>query len=109
MIHRIVELAVPNHAAWQLFYDMQVITGMADELPNDTARAQEALYALNQVIDIYDRDDLDASLKKCLRVSHEFLSKKAAPDAHHITAVGNWYVRANQLDCAPLSIFLAMY
>ncbi|KAG0297906.1 Glycoside hydrolase, 38 vacuolar alpha mannosidase [Linnemannia gamsii] len=87
-----VELAVPNHAAWQLFYDMQVITGMANELPNETARGQEALYALNQVIDIYDRDDLDASLKKCLQISHEFLSKKAAPDAHHVTAVGNCHI-----------------
>ncbi|KAG9063638.1 Glycoside hydrolase, 38 vacuolar alpha mannosidase [Linnemannia hyalina] len=85
-----VELAVPNHAAWTLFYDMQVITGMANELPNETARGQEALYALNQVIDNYDRDDLDASLKKCLQISHEFLSKKAAPNAHHVTAVGNW-------------------
>lgn len=64
---------------------------MANELPNETARGQEALYAINQVIDTYDRDDLDASLKKCLQVSHEFLSKKAAPDAHHVTAVGNWY------------------
>lgn len=92
---RLVELAVPNHAAWKLFYDMQVITGMANELPNETARGQEALYALNQVIDTYDRDDLDASLKKCLQISHEFLSKKAAPDAHHVTAVGNWYVGIN--------------
>lgn len=87
-----VELAVPNHAAWKLFYDMQVITGMANELPNETARGQEALYALNQVIDTYDRDDLDASLKKCLQISHEFLSKKAAPDAHHVTAVGNCHI-----------------
>ncbi|KAG0078065.1 Glycoside hydrolase, 38 vacuolar alpha mannosidase [Linnemannia elongata] len=87
-----VELAVPNHAAWKLFYDMQVITGMANELPNETARGQEALYALNQVIDTYDRDDLEASLKKCLQISHEFLSKKAAPGAHRVTAVGNCHI-----------------
>ncbi|OAQ30725.1 glycoside hydrolase family 38 protein [Linnemannia elongata AG-77] len=87
-----VELAIPNHAAWKLFYDMQVITGMANELPNETARGQEALYALNQVIDTYDRDDLEASLKKCLQISHEFLSKKAAPGAHRVTAVGNCHI-----------------
>ncbi|KAF9086810.1 Glycoside hydrolase, 38 vacuolar alpha mannosidase [Mortierella sp. GBA35] len=87
-----VELVVPNHAAWQLFYDMQVITGMANELPNETARAQEALYTCNQVIDAYDRDDLDASLKKCLQISNEFLSKKAAPDSHRVIAVGNCHI-----------------
>jgi alpha-mannosidase len=92
MVHCVAEIAVPNPAAWQLFYDMQVITGMANELPNETARGQEALYALNQVIDTYDRDNLDASLKKCLQISQEFLSKKAAPDSHHVTAVGNWFV-----------------
>jgi alpha-mannosidase len=86
-----VELAVPNHAAWKLYYDMQVIRGMANDLPSDTARGQEAIYTCNRVIDTYDRDCLDASLKKCLQITHEFLSKKAAPNAHHITAVGNWY------------------
>ncbi|KAF9922353.1 Glycoside hydrolase, 38 vacuolar alpha mannosidase, partial [Linnemannia zychae] len=87
-----VEIAVPNQDAWQLFYDMQVITGMADGLPNETARGQEALYTCNQVIDAFDRDNLDASLKKCLQISHEFLSKKAAPDSHRITAVGNCHI-----------------
>lgn len=81
---------MPNKAAWQLFYDMQVILGMANDLPNDTARAQEALYTCNQVIDNFDRLDLDNSLQKCLQIAQKFLSKKAAPDAHRVTAVGNW-------------------
>ncbi|KAG0004825.1 Glycoside hydrolase, 38 vacuolar alpha mannosidase [Modicella reniformis] len=85
-----VEIVVPNKAAWQLFYDMQVILGMANELAEDTARAQEALYTCNRVIDHFNRNDLDNALQTCLQISHEFLSKKAAPGVHRVTAVGNW-------------------
>ncbi|KAF9353142.1 Glycoside hydrolase, 38 vacuolar alpha mannosidase [Mortierella sp. NVP85] len=85
-----VEIAVPNKAAWQLYYDMQVILGMANGLPNDTARGQEALYTCNQVIDNYDRQDIEKSLQRCLQITHKFLSKKTAPDAHRVIAVGNW-------------------
>ncbi|KAI1319805.1 Glycoside hydrolase, 38 vacuolar alpha mannosidase [Mortierella claussenii] len=84
--------AVPNKAAWQLFYDMQIILGMANELPDDTARAQEALYALNNVIDSYDRQDLDTALKNGLKITGKFLSKKAAPEVHRVTAVGNCHI-----------------
>ncbi|KAF9193219.1 Glycoside hydrolase, 38 vacuolar alpha mannosidase [Haplosporangium sp. Z 767] len=87
-----VEIAVPNKAAWQLYYDMQVILGMANELPNETARAQEALYVCNQVIDNFDRQDIDDSLQRCLEITHIFLSKKAAPGTHRVTAVGNCHI-----------------
>ncbi|KAF9113409.1 Glycoside hydrolase, 38 vacuolar alpha mannosidase [Mortierella sp. AM989] len=87
-----VEIAVPNKAAWKLFYDMQIILGMANGLPNDTARAQEALYTCNQVIDSFNRHDVENSLQECLKISHRFLSKKAAPDVHRVTAVGNCHI-----------------
>jgi len=86
----IVEITVPNKAAWKLFYDMQVILGMANELPIDTVRGQEALYTCNQALDSYDRQDVEKSLQRCLQITHNFLSKEAAPDAHRIIAVGNW-------------------
>jgi len=69
---------------------MQVVLGMANELANDTARAQEALYTCNQVVDSFDRLDIDNALQKCLAITKEFLSKKGAPEGHRITAVGNW-------------------
>ncbi|KAF9899447.1 Glycoside hydrolase, 38 vacuolar alpha mannosidase, partial [Lobosporangium transversale] len=87
-----VEIAVPNKAAWQLFYDMQVILGIANELPHEDVRAQEALYACNNIIDNFNRRDIDVSLKKCLEISSEFLSKKAAPGVHTVTAVGNCHI-----------------
>ncbi|KAG0012639.1 Glycoside hydrolase, 38 vacuolar alpha mannosidase [Entomortierella chlamydospora] len=87
-----VEIAVPNKAAWQLYYDIQVIRGMANGLPSDTARAQEALYACNQVIDTFSRENVEKSLQNCLKITHQFLSKKAAPDVHRVTAVGNCHI-----------------
>ena len=69
---------------------MQIILGMANELPNESARAQEALYGCNQVVDSYDWHDVDGTLQKCLQITEAFLSKKAAPEVHRVTAVGNW-------------------
>ncbi|KAF9582151.1 Glycoside hydrolase, 38 vacuolar alpha mannosidase [Lunasporangiospora selenospora] len=85
-----VEIAVPNKAAWQLYYDMQIISGMANELPDESARGQEALFATSRVIDAFNRHDLENSLKTCLEISGQFLSKKASPNSHLVTAVGNW-------------------
>ncbi|KAF8965684.1 hypothetical protein BGZ46_000515 [Entomortierella lignicola] len=85
-----VEIVIPNKAAWQLFYDMQIILDMAKGLPNDTARVQEALYTCNLVVDHFNRQDVEKSLQTCLKITQEFLSKKAAPDVHRVTAVGNW-------------------
>jgi len=85
-----VEIAVPNKIAWKLFYDMQIIVGMANELPNESARAHETLYVCNQVVDNYDWHDAEGSLQKCLQITGAFLSKKAAPNVHRVTAEGNW-------------------
>ncbi|KAG0307665.1 hypothetical protein BGZ98_010134 [Dissophora globulifera] len=87
-----VEIVVPNKAAWQLFYDMDIILGMAKGLPENSPRAQEALYACNQIIDRFDRRDMENALQRCLQVSQEFLSKKAAPGVHRVTAVGNCHI-----------------
>ncbi|GJJ70118.1 alpha-mannosidase [Entomortierella parvispora] len=86
------EIVVPNKPAWELYYDMQVILGMANELANDTARAQEALYTCNQVVDSYDRSHGDSAIQKCLAITKEFLSKKGAPEGHRVTAVGNCHI-----------------
>ncbi|KAF9572872.1 Glycoside hydrolase, 38 vacuolar alpha mannosidase [Mortierella alpina] len=86
------EIAVPNKTAWKLFYDMQIIVGMANELPNESARAQETLRVCNKVIDSYDWHDVEGTLQKCLQITGAFLSKKSAPDVHRITAVGNCHI-----------------
>ncbi|KAG0213254.1 Glycoside hydrolase, 38 vacuolar alpha mannosidase [Mortierella sp. GBA30] len=87
-----VEIAVPNKAAWKLFYDMQIILGMANELPNESSRSQEALYVCNQVVDSYDRDDIDNALQKCLEITEGFLSRRGASSRHRITAVGHCHI-----------------
>ncbi|KAG0332262.1 Glycoside hydrolase, 38 vacuolar alpha mannosidase [Podila humilis] len=85
-----VEIAVPNKAVWQLYYDMQTIAGMASEIPNESARGQEALWTCNQIIDHFERHNLEESLQKCLTIADEFLKKTGPAFGHRITAVGNW-------------------
>ncbi|KFH66388.1 hypothetical protein MVEG_08486 [Podila verticillata NRRL 6337] len=87
-----IEIAVPNKAAWSLFYDMQTILGMANELPNDSARGQEALWTCNQVIDHFERHNLEESLQKCLQIAKRFLCKTGPASGHRITAVGNCHI-----------------
>ncbi|KAF9302865.1 Glycoside hydrolase, 38 vacuolar alpha mannosidase [Mortierella antarctica] len=87
-----VEVAVPNKVAWHLFYDMQTILGMANELPSDSTRGQEALWTCNQIIDHFERHNLEGSLQKCLQIAKTFLSKTGPPSGHRITAVGNCHI-----------------
>ncbi|KAG0237650.1 Glycoside hydrolase, 38 vacuolar alpha mannosidase [Actinomortierella wolfii] len=87
-----VEIAIPNTDAWHLFWDIQVISGMANELPSDNARGQEALYVCNQILDSFSRENVEASLKKCLQIAKDFLAKEASSTSHLVTAVGNCHI-----------------
>ncbi|KAF9158517.1 Glycoside hydrolase, 38 vacuolar alpha mannosidase [Actinomortierella ambigua] len=87
-----VEIAVPNKDAWHLYFDVQVILGMAKELAPDNPRGQEALYVCNQIVDHFSRDNVKGSLEKCLQIAKAFLSKKVSPSSHFVAAVGNCHI-----------------
>ncbi|KAF9975357.1 Glycoside hydrolase, 38 vacuolar alpha mannosidase [Actinomortierella ambigua] len=87
-----VEIAVPNKDAWRLYWDIQVIVGMAKELAADNPRGQEALYVCNQIVDHFNRANVKASLETCLKIAQAFLNKKASASSHLVTAVGNCHI-----------------
>ncbi|RUP17557.1 galactose mutarotase-like domain-containing protein, partial [Jimgerdemannia flammicorona] len=85
------ELAVPNKIAWQLFYDLQIIHHLSQDLPEDSVRSAQAMYAANKIVNTIQIDD-ENSLLEALKISKEFLSHKNGTSQHKLTAVGHCHI-----------------
>jgi alpha-mannosidase len=56
-ILRQAEIAVFDQEAWDLLWDYKVIADMAEELPENTPRAGQALFTANQMVNLIDLND----------------------------------------------------
>ena len=54
---RLAEIAIFDRAAWDLYWDFQVLADMADNLPRNSSRGAQALYAANAMVNLLDLDD----------------------------------------------------
>jgi alpha-mannosidase len=88
-----VEVKIPNEIAFSLFYDFQVLIGMAKELSRDEQTASDALYCGNAMINAI-RFGEPSSLLTAKQISAEFFQKRAKTgySPHVISAVGNCHI-----------------
>ncbi|CAG8553501.1 2475_t:CDS:10 [Acaulospora morrowiae] len=87
-----VELAVPNHRAWRLFHDFEIILEMAKSIPDNTMRSAQALHTANHIVNVFRSDD-ENSIDEALEISREFLSHKNGGGTHlRVTAIGNCHI-----------------
>eukprot|EP01126_Amoeba_proteus_P024131 TRINITY_DN2427_c0_g1_i5.p1 TRINITY_DN2427_c0_g1~~TRINITY_DN2427_c0_g1_i5.p1 ORF type:complete len:1066 (-),score=226.52 TRINITY_DN2427_c0_g1_i5:155-3352(-) len=89
--HSKAEVAVLNSKAWQLFWDFDIIIGMAKELPKESARSWEASAVLEKIMNICWTDDPD-TFDVALSISHKFLAKRNGQAQHQITACGHCHI-----------------
>lgn len=75
------------------FFLSRIIRGIAYDTNPDTARAREALWTVNKVINLFKLDD-PKSIQQCKSVTSQFLSiKNGSPKGQHqISAVGNCHI-----------------
>ncbi|CDS14068.1 hypothetical protein LRAMOSA06239 [Lichtheimia ramosa] len=87
------DLVVPNAPVQDLYYDLEIIRGIAYDTNPDTPRAREALWTVNQVINLFKLGD-PKSIQQCKDITSEFLSIKngSAKGQHQISAVGNCHI-----------------
>ena len=81
------ELGVFDRAAWDLFWDFQVIADMAQELPENTPRAGQALQAGNRMVNAIRLEDCN-TWTAARQIAHEFLSAHNGDGQHNLTALG---------------------
>ncbi|CAG8450748.1 8086_t:CDS:10, partial [Ambispora leptoticha] len=84
-------LAVPNKAAWELWYDFQIIRGMAKDMPHESIRAAQALYAANEIANAFHPHD-DHSIQDAIKIAKEFLKDKNGSTQHQLIAVGHCHI-----------------
>lgn len=82
-----------NSAVIFPFFLSRIIRGIAYDTNPDTARAREALWTVNKVINLFKLDD-PKSIQQCKSVTSQFLSvKNGSPKGQHqISAVGNCHI-----------------
>ncbi|MEV7692228.1 glycoside hydrolase family 38 C-terminal domain-containing protein [Microbacterium sp. NPDC089189] len=103
-----LELALIDDRAEELLRDIEVLGGLAAQLPPAAPRAAKIWRALDRMLDAVDPDDLPASLDRARELLAPVLSSPAAASAHRIVAVGHahidsawlWPVRETIRKCA---------
>ncbi|QLD12809.1 alpha-mannosidase [Microbacterium oleivorans] len=103
-----LELALVDARAEELLHDIEVLRGLAVQLPPATPRAARIWSALDRMLDAIDPDDLVESIDRARGLLAPVLASPAAASAHRIVAVGHahidsawlWPVRETVRKCA---------
>ncbi len=81
------EIGVFDCEAWDLLWDFKVIADLAQELPDGTPRAGQALQAGNRMVNAIRLEDCN-TWPAARRIAHEFLSARNGDGQHNVTALG---------------------
>ncbi len=87
-ILRMAEIAVFDRRVWDLILDFTVIAEIAVELPQNTPRSAQALFAGNEMINLINLDD-PSSWQKARSVAAKYLSARNGAGQHTISAIGH--------------------
>jgi len=82
------DIAICNTVARSLYYDMQVLEELRQQLPEDSARHQKILAALHKACDILVNDG-DKDIRKARKILSPLLKTKNGDPSLNISAVGH--------------------
>ncbi|KAI8334604.1 hypothetical protein BC941DRAFT_472537 [Chlamydoabsidia padenii] len=82
------DLVVRNTSLQQLYHDLM---GIAYDTTQESSRARQALWTLNEVINLFIIHD-SSTTKKCLDLTKAFLSTSNGQGEHQITSIGHCHI-----------------
>ncbi|PVU97642.1 hypothetical protein BB560_005730 [Smittium megazygosporum] len=85
-------VGVKRQDAWHLLQEVMVIVDMAHHIGNENPRGINALYAANEIANVFDRDNLEHSIPAARKIAKKFLSAEPAKSTHQISAIGNCHI-----------------
>ncbi|MGQ9840376.1 MAG: alpha-mannosidase [Anaerolineae bacterium] len=88
---RQAEIAVFDREAWDLLWDFQVVADMACELPINTPRGGQALWAANTMVNLIDPQDR-TTWPAAREVAGRFLAARNGDGQHNLSAVGHAHI-----------------
>jgi len=85
------EIAVFDRPVWDLLWDYIVIADMAQQLPTDSPRAAQALWAANAMINACNLDDR-TTWPATRRLARQFLAARNGGGQHNLSAIGHAHI-----------------
>ncbi|KAI9027983.1 galactose mutarotase-like domain-containing protein [Hyaloraphidium curvatum] len=85
------ELRVPDLLAWDLWYDFEIVTGMARNLPADSDRGNKALWVANRMVNLFMKDDR-RTWEAARQAAKEILQARNAEGTHSLSAIGHCHI-----------------
>ncbi|MFI5479831.1 alpha-mannosidase [Streptomyces rubiginosohelvolus] len=86
------DLAVLDEEVWHLVLDIEVLSELMHELPDDRSRRHEILRALESMLDALDLHDVSGTAAAGRAALAEVLTRPASASAHRISAAGHAHI-----------------
>lgn len=90
-LFRQAEIAIFDREAWDLLWDFRVIADMACELPANTPRGGQALWAANAMVNAIDPAER-ATWPAAREIAARFLAARNGDGQHNLSAVGHAHI-----------------
>jgi alpha-mannosidase len=85
------EIAVLDHDAWELYWDLKIIADMALYLSPNTPRGGQALYAANEMVNTILLDDR-STWPVAREIATRFLAVRNGDGQHNLSAIGHAHI-----------------
>ncbi|GAA5092399.1 glycoside hydrolase family 38 C-terminal domain-containing protein [Microbacterium yannicii] len=81
-----------DETAWELLQDIQVLSGLLGELPQDSPRHHTIVRGLERMLDVVDPDDVAGTAALARETIARLLASPAHASSHRIVAVGHAHI-----------------
>jgi alpha-mannosidase len=88
---RQAEIGLFNRAAWDLLWDYTVVAEMALEMPQDSVRGRQALFAANAAVNAIELNDA-RTWAAGRAILQKFLAAKNGDAQHTVSAIGHAHI-----------------
>lgn len=89
---RSAEICQYHREVAELATDLQVLEGLARVLPEDSARRERILIAIERALNVFDGTDVDTTAKAARELLRPVLDKPANASAHLTSAMGHAHI-----------------
>ncbi|GGV63788.1 alpha-mannosidase [Streptomyces longisporoflavus] len=87
-----MDLAVFDETVWELVQDLDVLSGLMHQLPEDSTRRSQIRTTVSRALDAIDLQDISGTAGEARTLLSPALSAPAHASAHRISAVGHAHI-----------------
>ncbi|MGW6719766.1 glycoside hydrolase family 38 N-terminal domain-containing protein [Streptomyces sp. NPDC054995] len=89
---RRMDAAVFDETVWELVQDLDVLSGLMRQLPEDSSRRHQIRHAVGRALDVIDLQDIGGTAGRARALLAPVLAAPAHAGAHRISAIGHAHI-----------------